>query len=202
MAYGRSFSRFEETKRAIDDKYMGPVIKTAMTRCIQCTRCIRFSEEVAGVPELGMLYRGEDAQISTYLERTVTSELAGNLADVCPVGALLQKPQIFEMRPWELRRVPAIDVMDAVGSNIRVDARGPEVMRVLPRTNDDINEEWISDKTRHVVDGLRAQRLDQPYIRDTGRLRPASWSEAFAAVAARINHSKGDRIGAIASRTD
>ena len=143
MAYGRGFTRYEENKRAIDDKYMGPVIKTSMTRCIQCTRCIRFSSEVAGVDEIGMLYRGEDSQITTYLERTVTSELAGNLADVCPVGALLQKPQIFEQRPWELRRVPAIDVMDAVGSNIRLDVRQRQVMRILPRINEDVNEEWI-----------------------------------------------------------
>ena len=143
MAYGRRFTRYEENKRAIDDKYMGPVIKTSMTRCIQCTRCIRFSEEVAGVDEIGMLYRGEDSQITTYLERSVTGELAGNLADVCPVGALLQKPQIFESRPWELRRVPAIDVMDAVGSNIRLDVRQRQVMRVLPRINEDVNEEWI-----------------------------------------------------------
>jgi NADH-quinone oxidoreductase subunit G len=133
MAYGRSFSRFRENKRAVDDKYMGPIIKTSMNRCIQCTRCVRLAEEVAGVPEIGMLYRGEDAQITTYLERTVTSELAGNLADVCPVGALLQKPQLFEYRPWELRRVPAIDVMDAVGSNIRLDVRQRQVMRILPR---------------------------------------------------------------------
>src|SRR5258706_11629899 len=175
MAYGRSGSRFEENKRAIDDKYMGPVIKTSMTRCIQCTRCIRFSTEVAGVPEIGMLYRGEDSQISSYLERAVSGELAGNLADVCPVGALLQKPQIFEQRPWELRRVPAIDVMDAVGSNIRLDVRQRQVMRVLPRVNEDVNEEWISDKTRHHVDALVRNRLDRPWVREKGQLREASW---------------------------
>jgi NADH-quinone oxidoreductase subunit G len=141
MAYGRSFSRFEENKRAIDDKYMGPVIKTSMTRCIQCTRCIRFSEEVAGVDEIGMLYRGEDSQITTYLERAVSGELAGNLGDVCPVGALLQKPQLFEQRPWELRRVPGIDVMDAVGSNIRLDVRQRQVMRILPRIKEGGREE-------------------------------------------------------------
>ncbi len=168
MTYGRPFSRFEENKRAIDDKYMGPVIKTAMTRCIQCTRCIRFSEEVAGVPELGMLYRGEDSQITSYLERAVTTELAGNLGDVCPVGALLQRPQIFEMRPWELRRVPAIDVMDAVGSNIRLDVRQRQVMQILPRVHDDVNEEWISDKTRHHADALVRNRLDRPWLRDRG----------------------------------
>ena len=171
MAYGRGFSRYEENKRAIDDKYMGPVIKTSMTRCIQCTRCIRFSSEVAGVDEIGMLYRGEDSQITTYLERTVSSELAGNLADVCPVGALLQKPQLFEQRPWELRRVNGIDVMDAVGSNIRLDVRQRQVMRILPRINEDVNEEWISDKTRHHVDALVRNRLDRPWVRENGKLR-------------------------------
>ncbi len=179
MAYGRSFSRFEENKRAIDDKYMGPVIKTSMTRCIQCTRCIRFSSEVAGVDEIGMLYRGEDSQITSYLEQAIGGELAGNLADVCPVGALLQKPQIFEMRPWELRRVPGIDVMDAVGSNIRLDVRQRQVMRILPRINEDVNEEWISDKTRHHVDALVRGRLDRPWVREKGKLREASWTEAL-----------------------
>src|SRR3982751_696025 len=179
MAYGRSFTRYEENKRAIEDKYMGPVIKTSMTRCIQCTRCIRFSEEVAGVEEIGMLYRGEDSQITSYLERSVTGELAGNLADVCPAGALLQKPQIFEMRPWELRRVAGIDVMDAVGSNIRLDVRQRQVMRVLPRINEDVNEEWISDKTRHHVDALVRNRLDRPWVREKGRLVETSWPEAL-----------------------
>src|SRR5512146_1063767 len=186
VAYGRSFSRFEENKRAIDDKYMGPVIKTSMTRCIQCTRRIRFSSEVAGVPEIGMLYRGEDSQITSYLERTITSELAGNLADVCPVGALLQKPQIFEMRPWELRRIPGIDVMDAVGSNIRLDVRQRQVMRILPRINEDVNEEWISDKTRHHVDALVRGRLDRPWVREKGRLREASWQEALTLFADKL----------------
>ncbi len=198
MAYGRSFSRFDENKRAIDDKYMGPVIKTAMTRCIQCTRCIRFAEEVAGVPEIGMLYRGEDSQITTYLEKTVSSELAGNLADVCPVGALLQKPQIFEMRPWELRRVPAIDVMDAVGSNIRLDVRQRQVMRVLPRVNDEVNEEWIHDKTRHHVDALVRGRLDRPWVRDkAGKLREASWRDALDLFAKRLK-AAGPSVAAIA----
>jgi NADH-quinone oxidoreductase subunit G len=196
MAYGRSFSRFEENKRAIDDKYMGPVIKTSMTRCIQCTRCIRFSEEVAGVPEIGMLYRGEDSQITTYLEKTVSSELAGNLADVCPVGALLQKPQIFEMRPWELRRVPGIDVMDAVGSNIRIDVRQRQVMRILPRINEDVNEEWISDKSRHHVDALVRNRLDRPWVREKGKLREASWKEALEIFAARLKKA-GSKVAAI-----
>ena len=197
MAYGRGFTRFEENKRAIEDKYMGPVIKTAMTRCIQCTRCIRFSEEVAGVPELGMLYRGEDAQITSYLERAVTSELAGNLADICPVGALLQKPQIFESRPWELRRVPAIDVMDAVGSNIRLDVRQRQVMRVLPRINEDVNEEWIHDKTRHHVDALVRNRLDRPWVREKGKLREADWGDALDLFAKRLKKA-GPSVAAIA----
>ena len=195
MAYGRPFSRFDENKRAIDDKYMGPVIKTAMTRCIQCTRCIRFSEEVAGVPELGMLYRGEDSQISSYLENAVQTEMAGNLADVCPVGALLQKPQAFESRPWELRRVPGIDVMDAVGSNIRFDVRQRQVMRILPRVNEDVNEEWISDKTRHHVDALVRNRLDRPWVREKGKLREASWSEALDLFAKKLKKAGAERRG-------
>ena len=197
MAYGRSGSRFEENKRAIDDKYMGPVIKTSMTRCIQCTRCIRFSSEVAGVNEIGMLYRGEDSQITSYLERTVTSELAGNLADVCPVGALLQKPQLFEQRPWELRRVPGIDVMDAVGSNIRLDVRQRQVMRILPRINEDVNEEWIHDKTRHHVDALVRNRLDRPWVREKGKLREASWTEALEIFAKKLKKA-GSKVAAIA----
>ncbi len=197
VAYGRGFSRFEENKRAIDDKYMGPVIKTSMTRCIQCTRCMRFADEVAGVPEIGMLYRGEDSQITSYLERTVTSELAGNLADVCPVGALLQKPQIFEFRSWELRRVPGIDVMDAVGSNIRLDVRQRQVMRILPRINEDVNEEWISDKTRHHVDALVRNRLDRPWVREKGKLREASWKEALEIFAKRLKKA-GSKVAVIA----
>jgi NADH-quinone oxidoreductase subunit G len=197
VAYGRSGSRFEENKRAVDDKYMGPVIKTSMTRCIQCTRCVRFSTEVAGVPEIGMLYRGEDSQITSYLERAVTGELSGNLADVCPVGALLQKPQIFEMRPWELRRVPGIDVMDAVGSNIRLDVRQRQVMRILPRINEDVNEEWISDKTRHHIDALVRNRLDRPWVREKGKLREASWQEALEIFARQLKKA-GARTAAIA----
>jgi NADH-quinone oxidoreductase subunit G len=197
MAYGRSFTRFSENKRAVDDKYMGPVIKTSMTRCIQCTRCVRFAEEVAGVPEIGMLYRGEDAQITTYLEQAVTSELAGNLADVCPVGALLQKPQLFEYRPWELRRVPAIDVMDAVGSNIRLDVRQRQVMRILPRVNDDVNEEWISDRTRHHADALVRNRLDRPWVRENGKLREAGWDEALGIFAEKLK-AAGPKVAAIA----
>jgi NADH-quinone oxidoreductase subunit G len=197
MAYGRSFTRYEENKRAIEDKYMGPVIKTSMTRCIQCTRCIRFADEVAGVAEIGMLYRGEDSQITSYLEHAVSGELAGNLADVCPVGALLQKPQLFELRPWELRRVPGIDVMDAVGSNIRIDVRQRQVMRVLPRITEDVNEEWISDKTRHHIDALVRGRLDRPWVREKGKLREASWQDALANFAKRLKKA-GAKVGAIA----
>ena len=197
MAYGRSGTRYEENKRAVDDKYFGPIIKTSMNRCIQCTRCIRFSSEVAGVDEIGMLYRGEDAQITSYLEHAVTGELSGNLADVCPVGALLQKPQIFESRSWELRRVPGIDVMDAVGSNIRLDVRQRQVMRVLPRVNEDVNEEWISDKTRHHVDALVRNRLDRPWVREKGKLREASWQDALALFAKRLKKA-GAKVAAIA----
>ena len=166
MAYGVDASRYAENKRAVEDKYIGPLVKTIMTRCIHCTRCIRFSTEVAGVPELGAIGRGEDMEITTYLEHAMTSELQSNVVDLCPVGALTSKPYAFAARPWELNKTQSIDVMDALGSAIRVDTRGREVMRILPRTNDDVNEEWISDKTRHVVDGLRTQRLDQPYLRE------------------------------------
>ncbi|NJC06777.1 NADH-quinone oxidoreductase subunit G [Sphingomonas kaistensis] len=197
MAYGRSSSRFDENKRSVDDKYMGPVIKTAMTRCIQCTRCVRFAEEVAGTPELGMLYRGEDAQITAYLERALTSELSGNLADLCPVGALLQAPQNFEYRPWELRKIPSIDVMDAVGSNIRLDVRGPQVMRILPRINEDVNEEWISDKTRHHADALVRNRLDRPWLREGGKLRAATWAEALDVFASKLK-AAGSKVAAVA----
>src|SRR3977135_2485553 len=186
MGYGRAaFHRFQENKRAVEDKYMGPLVATVMTRCIQCTRCVRFATEVAGVPDLGATGRGEDMEITTYLEKAMVSELQGNVVDLCPVGALTSKPYAFAARPWELGKTESIDVMDAVGSAIRVDTRGREVMRVLPRLNEDVNEEWISDKTRHVVDGLRVQRLDQPYVRQDGRLVPASWSAAFSALAAR-----------------
>ena len=196
MGYGVDTSRFAENKRAVEDKYMGALIKTVMTRCIQCTRCVRFANEVCGVPEMGLIGRGEDVEITTYLESALTSELQGNLVDICPVGALTSKPYAFTARPWELGKTQSIDVMDAVGSAIRVDTRGREVMRILPRVNEAVNEEWISDKTRHVVDGLRTQRLDRPYLRENGRLRPASWNEAFAAIAAK--NARGNRIGAIA----
>ena len=171
MAYGRGHSRFDENKRAVDDKYFGPIVKTSMTRCIQCTRCVRFAEEVAGTPTIGMLFRGEDEQITTYLEQAFHSELAGNLVDLCPVGALLSKPYSFEARPWELRKVPGIDVMDAVGTNIRMDVRQRQVMRILPRINDAVNEEWAHDKTRHHVDALVRGRLDRPWVREKGKLR-------------------------------
>jgi len=198
MAYGVDASRFAENKRAVEDKYIGPLVKTIMTRCIHCTRCIRFSTEVAGVPELGAIGRGEDMEITTYLEQAMTSELQSCVVDLCPVGALTSKPYAFSARSWELNKTQSVDVMDALGSAIRIDTRGREVMRILPRLNDEVNEEWISDKTRHVVDGLRTQRLDQPYIRENGRLRPATWQEAFAAVAAKMKAAKPAAIGAIA----
>ncbi len=198
MGYGVDTSRFQENKRAVEDKYLGALIKTSMNRCIQCTRCVRFSAEVAGVPEMGATGRGEDMEITTYLEGALSSELQGNLVDICPVGALTSKPYAFAARPWELTKTQSVDVMDAVGSAIRVDTRGREVMRILPRVNEAINEEWISDKTRHVVDGLRVQRLDRPYLRVNGKLKPVSWPEALNAVAARVRHADGKKVGAIA----
>jgi NADH-quinone oxidoreductase subunit G len=198
MAYGVDSSRFKENKRAVEDKYLGALVKTSMNRCIQCTRCVRFATEVAGVPELGATGRGEDMEITTYLSQAMTSELQGNVVDLCPVGALTAKPYAFVARPWELVKTESIDVQDAVGSAIRVDTRGREVMRILPRVNEDVNEEWISDKTRHVVDGLRVQRLDQPYVRAGGRLQPASWTQAFRAIAARMKATRRGGIGAIA----
>ncbi|HUC48446.1 MAG TPA: NADH-quinone oxidoreductase subunit NuoG [Xanthobacteraceae bacterium] len=198
MAYGIDSSRFVENKRAVEDKYLGALVKTSMNRCIQCTRCVRFITEVAGVPELGAIGRGEDMEITSYLETALHSELQANIVDICPVGALTSKPYAFAARPWELDKTESIDVMDAVGSAIRVDTRGSEVMRILPRINDDINEEWISDKTRHVVDGLRTQRLDQPYVRQEGQLRPATWTEAFQAIAGKVAQTSPKRMGAIA----
>jgi NADH-quinone oxidoreductase subunit G len=195
LAYGRSHSRYTENKRAVTEKYMGPIIKTIMTRCIQCTRCVRFGEEVAGVEDIGAIYRGEDMQITTYLEKAFKSELSGNAVDLCPVGALTHKPVAFEYRPWELRRNLSIDVMDAVGTNIRADSRGRQVMRVLPRINEDVNEEWAHDKTRYHVDGLVRRRLDRPFIRKDGKLVEASWDEAFDAIAA-VN--AGSSVAAIA----
>jgi NADH-quinone oxidoreductase subunit G len=198
MAYGVDSSRFQENKRAVEDKYLGALVKTAMNRCIQCTRCVRFATEVAGVPELGAIGRGEDMEITTYLEQAMVSELQGNVVDLCPVGALTSKPYAFAARPWELVKTESIDVMDALGSAIRIDTRGREVMRILPRINEDVNEEWISDKTRHVVDGLRSQRLDTPFIRENGRLVPTSWPAAFEAIVAKVKATGAKRIGAIA----
>ncbi len=184
VAYGRGSSRFAENKRAVTEKYMGPIVKTVMTRCIQCTRCVRFAEEVAGVEEIGAIGRGESMQITSYLEHAVTSELSGNVVDLCPVGALTSKPYAFEARPWELKKTLTIDVMDAVGTNIRLDSRGRQVLRCLPRINEDVNEEWASDKTRHAVDGLVRKRLDRPFVRQGGKLVEATWEAAFAAIAA------------------
>ena len=198
MAYGIHHKRFVENKRAVEDKYLGPLVKTSMNRCIHCTRCVRFATEIGGVTELGATGRGEDMEITTYLESAMTSELQGNVIDLCPVGALTSKPYAFQARPWELNKTETIDAMDAVGSNIRVDTRGREVMRILPRLHEGINEEWISDKTRFIWDGLRTQRLDRPYIRSRGKLAPASWAEAFAAIATVAKTTAGERIGAIA----
>ena len=197
MAYGKSSNRYVENKRAIEEKYLGPLVKTEMTRCIQCTRCVRFTTEVGGVQEMGLAGRGESVEITTYLNQAITSELQGNIIDLCPVGALTSAPYEFKARPWELRKTETIDVMDAVGSNIRVDARSSEVMRILPRTHEDVNEEWISDKTRFVWDGLKSQRLDRPYIRELGKLRPATWPEAFARVAQRVKAARPERMGVI-----
>ena len=198
MAYGFDAGRFQDNKRAVEDKYLGPLIETCMTRCIHCTRCVRFMTEVAGVDELGAIGRGEDMEITTYLKHGMRSNLSGNVVDLCPVGALTSKPYAFVARPWELSKTPSIDVMDALGSAIRVDARGREVLRILPRINDAVNEEWISDKARHVWDGLRTQRLDQPYVRRNGALEPCTWDEAFAAIAGKLKGLDGKRFGAIA----
>ncbi len=198
MAFGMDASRYTENKRAVEDKYIGPLVKTVMTRCIHCTRCVRFTTEVGGISELGLIGRGEDAEITTYLEHAMTSELQGNVIDLCPVGALTSRPFAFTARPWELGKTESIDVMDALGSAIRVDTRGREVMRIMPRVNELVNEEWISDKTRFIWDGLKTQRLDRPYVRRDGRLQAASWGEAFAAIKAAVSATSADKIGAIA----
>ena len=198
MAYGADSSRFHENKRAVENKYIGALVKTSMNRCIQCTRCVRFVTEVAGSPELGAIGRGEDMEITSYLESAMTSELQGNVVDLCPVGALTSKPTAFHARPWEYVHTESVDVMDALGSAIRINSRGREVVRILPRTNEAINEEWISDKTRHIVDGLKTQRLDRPYVRVDDKLKSTSWAEAFAAIAAKTKAASGSRIGAIA----
>jgi NADH-quinone oxidoreductase subunit G len=198
VSYGFDRSRYYENKRAKQNPDLGPLVKTSMNRCIQCTRCVRFLDEIAGTGELGYLHRGEDAEITTFISRAVETELSGNLVDVCPVGALLNGPYSFRARPWELTKTESIDVHDAVGSNIRIDARGGEVMRILPRLNEDVNEEWIGDRTRFAFDGLRARRLDRPWVRENGKLREASWEEAFAAIAPQLKKSKLGTTAALA----
>ena len=197
VGYGLDRSRFMEDKRSVKDKTFGPLIRAMMTRCIHCTRCIRFSTEIAGVPEMGATGRGEHLEVGTYIEKALTSELSGNMIDLCPVGALTSNPYAFNARPWELKKTESIDAMDAVGSNIRVDAKGPEVMRILPRLNEDVNEEWISDKTRFACDGLKRQRLDTPYVRRDGKLESATWDEAFEAIAAKVKGMDGSKFAAI-----
>ena len=199
MGYGFDRSRYHESKRAVKDKNFGPLIKTVMTRCIQCTRCVRFGEEIGGLAELGLVNRGEDVEISTFLESAVTTEMSGNMIDICPVGALTSKPYAFQARPWELRKTETIDVHDAVGCNIRVDARGNEVLRVLPRLHEDVNEEWINDRSRFAYDGLKRQRLDRPFVRDdkTGRLRPASWEEALTVVATKLKTTAPNKVATL-----
>ena len=195
MFYGVDKSRFKENKRQVPEKYMGPLIKTQMTRCIHCTRCIRFATEVAGVPELGAIGRGENMEITTYLEKSMDSELSANVIDLCPVGALTSKPYVFEARPWELKKTESIDVMDAVGSNIRVDTYGWEVKRILPRINEDVNEEWISDKTRYACDGLKNQRLDTPFIRDGDKFSKISWDEAYKVLKSKLDSTEFEKVG-------
>jgi NADH-quinone oxidoreductase subunit G len=197
MAFGFDRSRYHENKRAVPDKELGPLVKTSMNRCIHCTRCIRFATEVAGVEELGATGRGESMEVTTYVEHALSTELAGNLVDLCPVGALTSKPYAYEARSWELRKTESVDVLDGLGASIRVDTRGATVMRVLPRLNDDVNEEWIGDKTRHAIDGLRYQRLDRPYVRKAGKLVEATWDEAFGAIAAKLDGVDGKKIAAI-----
>ncbi|GGE07894.1 NADH-quinone oxidoreductase [Polymorphobacter glacialis] len=197
IAYGKGFTRYQENKRAVTEKFMGPLVKTIMTRCIHCTRCVRFAEEVAGVEEIGAVGRGENMQITSYLEKAITSEVSGNIIDLCPVGALTSKPYAFQARPWELKKTDGIDVMDAVGSNIVIGSRGPAVLRVTPRINDDVNEEWLSDKGRFAHDGLSERRLDRPYVRTNGKLEPATWTEAFAAIRRGLDGMPGSAIAGI-----
>ena len=201
LAFGHDRGRYVEQKRAVKDKYLGPIVSTIMTRCIHCTRCVRFVDEIGGVAEIGATGRGEDTEITTYLEQALTSELSGNVVDLCPVGALTNKPYAFTARSWELRKTESVDVMDAVGTNIRVDSRGREVMRVLPRLNEWINEEWLADKSRNACDGLKYQRLVQPYVRRDGKLRPAEWSDAFDAIAEKLSGVGGQKIGALVGDT-
>jgi len=197
LAFGRDRSRYTENKNAVENKYIGPLVKTEMTRCIQCTRCVRFTAEICGTSDMGNINRGEDSQITTYLQSAMRSELQGNVTDLCPVGALLPRPQNFRARPWEYTKTPGVDISDALGANIRIDTRGREVIRILPRVNDAVNEEWISDKARQSVDGLKLQRLDRPYLRENGRLRPASWADAFGAIAAKVKTTAPGKIGFI-----
>ncbi|MFZ4688762.1 MAG: NADH-quinone oxidoreductase subunit NuoG [Polymorphobacter sp.] len=197
LAYGKGFTRYQENKRAVTEKHMGPLVKTIMTRCIHCTRCVRFAEEVAGVEEIGAIGRGENMQITSYLEKAVTSEVSGNIIDLCPVGALTSKPYAIQARPWELKKTDGIDVMDALGSNIVIGSRGPAVLRITPRINDDVNEEWLSDKARFANDGLAERRLDKPWVRRDGKLLPATWVEAFAAIRAGLHGVPGTAIAGI-----
>jgi NADH-quinone oxidoreductase subunit G len=198
MGYGMDHSRYAENKRAVKDKELGPLVATSMNRCIHCTRCIRFISEVAGVPDLGATARGEHMEVGTYVEKALSSELSANIVDLCPVGALTSKPYAFTARPWELSKTDSIDVLDAVGANIRVDTRGPEVLRILPRLNEDVNEEWLGDKSRFSVDGLKRRRLDRPWLRRGGKLQPATWQQAFDAIAAKLHGLAGENLGAIA----
>jgi NADH-quinone oxidoreductase subunit G len=198
VGYGGDHSRYHENKRAVVNKDLGPLVKTVMTRCIHCTRCIRFSTEIAGVPEMGATARGETMEVGTYVQKALSSELSGNLVDICPVGALTSKPYAFVARPWELKKTDSVDVLDAVGSAIRIDTRGTEVLRILPRLNEDVNEEWLGDKSRYALDGLKRRRLDTPWVKRDGRLVRATWPEAFAAIADRLKGLAGERIGAIA----
>ena len=197
MFYGLDKSRYKENKRQVPETYMGPLIKTQMTRCIHCTRCIRFATEIAGVPELGAIGRGENMQITTYLEKSMESELSANVIDLCPVGALTSKPYVFEARPWDLKKTETIDVMDAVGSNIRVDTYGWEVKRILPRINEDINEEWISDKTRYACDGIQNQRLDTPYLKSDNEFKKISWDLAYKKVVEKIKETSPEKIAGL-----
>ncbi|MBX9752518.1 MAG: NADH-quinone oxidoreductase subunit NuoG, partial [Roseococcus sp.] len=198
VSYGKDGSRYHEQKRSVKDKYVGPLIKTVMNRCIHCTRCIRFAAEVAGVPEMGATGRGENMEVGTYVEKALSSELSGNLIDLCPVGALTSRPYAFVSRPWELAKTDSVDVLDATGAAIRIDVRGGEVLRVLPRVNDDVNEEWLGDRSRFSFDGLKRKRLDRPWVRRDGVLKPASWAEAFGAI---VQNVRGQTIGAIAGDT-
>jgi len=198
MGYGMDHSRYAENKRAVPDKNLGPLVATSMNRCIHCTRCIRFITEVAGVPDLGATARGEHMEVGTYVEKALGSELSGNIIDLCPVGALTSKPYAFVARSWELAKVDSIDVLDAVGTNIRIDARGTEVLRILPRVNEDVNEEWLGDKSRFAIDGLKRRRLDRPWVMENGKLRAATWTQAFDAIASKLHPLSGDRIGAVA----